>query len=408
MTGRVVVLNDASVARGGATGLALDSIRALRARGLKVTFIAGDDGDNPELRDLGVEIVAMGQAPLLDAGMRRAVLRGLYNRRTLAVVGDWIARNDSADTVYHVHTWARILSPSLFQALRPVAGRLVISAHDFFLVCPNGGYVFYGGGQVCQLRPMSVACVLAACDRRSYGHKLWRVARQAVLAMTLDRRRTPPVVLAIHDGMAPILERGGIPAAAIRVLRNPIRAFSRERIAAEHNREIVFIGRLHPEKGADLAARAARRAGARLRVIGDGPMRETLRRDHPEVTFDGQLPREAIGARVATARALVMPSRYPEPFGLVAGEALWSGLPVILADTALLAPEIVARGAGLACSVHDDDALAGALRRILDSDADTRRMSVNAFETTRALGVTPDAWIAALLALYAERAAAAP
>jgi len=400
---RVVVLNDVSIARGGATSLALDSIRALRARGIPVTLIVGDDGDNQELRDLGVDIVPMGQALLLDAGMGRAFVRGLYNRRTLAVVGGWIGRHDTPGTVYHVHTWAKILSPSLFRALRPVAGRLVISAHDFFLVCPNGGYVFYGSGRVCQLRPMSAACILSACDRRSYGHKLWRVARQAVLAMTLDRHRRPPLVLAIHDGMVPILARGGIPAAAIRVLRNPIRAFRSERIAAERNREIVFIGRLHPEKGADLAARAARRAGAPLRVIGDGPMRQTLQRDHPEVTFDGQLTRAEIAERVKGARALVMPSRYPEPFGLVAGEALWSGLPVIIADTALMAPEIVAREAGLACSVHTDGALAGAFRQVLDSDADTRRMSSNAFETTRALATTPAEWMTALIALYDER-----
>jgi glycosyltransferase involved in cell wall biosynthesis len=214
-------------------------------------------------------------------------------------------------------------------------------------------------------------------------------------------------VLAIHDGMRPGLERGGIPGAAIRVLRNPIRPFSATRIPAERNREIVFVGRLHPEKGADLAARAARRAGARLRVIGDGPMLGALRRDHPEVAFDGQQPPAEIGRLVAGARALVMPSRYPEPFGLVAGEALWSGLPVILGDTALMAAEIRARGAGLACDVRDEAALADAMRTVLDDDAAAARMSGRAFAGTRDLGMTPAAWQAALEAAYAERVGAA-
>ncbi len=407
MIDRVVVLNDVSVARGGATGLALASVRGLRARGVPVTWVTGDAGEAPELRALGVEIVPLGQALLLEAGLRGALLRGLYNRRTVAVLGDWIGRHDTAGTVYHVHTWSRILSPSVFRALRPVAARLLISAHDFFLVCPNGGYVTYGSGQPCRLRPMSAACVLASCDRRSHGHKLWRVARQAVRQMVFDLRRTPPLVLAIHDGMRPGLERGGIPGAAIRVLRNPIRPFSATRIPAERNREIVFVGRLHPEKGADLAARAARRAGARLRVIGDGPMLGALRRDHPEVAFDGQQPPAEIGRLVAGARALVMPSRYPEPFGLVAGEALWSGLPVILGDTALMAAEIRARGAGLACDVRDEAALADAMRTVLDDDAAAARMSGRAFAGTRDLGMTPAAWQAALEAAYAERVGAA-
>jgi glycosyltransferase involved in cell wall biosynthesis len=400
--GRVVVLNDVSIARGGATSLALASIRGLRARGVAVTLITGDDGDNPELDDIGVGIVPMGQALLLDAGMREAFFRGLYNRRTIAVVGDWISRNDTPDTVYHVHTWAKILSPSLFQALRPVAGRLIVSAHDFFLVCPNGGYVFYGTGSPCQLRPMSFACLRASCDRRSYGHKLWRVARQAVRQQVFDMRRSSPLVLAVHDGMRPGLERAGIPHTSIRVLRNPVRPFTSHRITAERNREIVFIGRLNTEKGADLAAKAARRAGARLRIIGGGPMSGSLQRNYPEVIFDGPRTQAEIGGLVASARVLVMPSRYPEPFGLVAGEALWSGLPVILGDTALMAGEITARGAGVACDVRNEVVLAAAMRQLLDRDADTQRMSINAFESTRDLATTPSEWMEALVGVYEE------
>ncbi len=397
---RVVVLNDVCIARGGATGLALDSVRALRGRGVSVSMIVGDHGDNAELRSLGVEIVALGQDLLLDAGMRKALFRGLYNRRTVAVVGDWIRQHDTGGTVYHVHTWTKILSPSLFRALLPVADRLVVSAHDFFLVCPNGGYVHYDSGRPCQLRPMSMSCVRASCDRRGYGQKLWRVARQAVRDAVFDLRRTPPMVLAIHDGMRQGLERGGIPGGAIRILRNPISAFSATRIAAEGNRELVFIGRLHPEKGPDLAARAARRAGVKLRVIGDGPMIEALRREFPEVVFAGQCSRAEIGGMVASARALLMTSRYPEPFGLVAGEALWSGLPVVLGDTALMAGEIVARGAGVACNVNDEVALAGVLRRMLDDDEGTRRMSVNAFGLTRDLGTVPADWVEVLMGAY--------
>jgi glycosyltransferase involved in cell wall biosynthesis len=375
-------------------------MRALRGKGISVTFITGDKGENPELRDLGVEIVSIGQALLLDAGIGEALFRGLYNRRTIVVIGDWMARNDTQNTIYHVHTWSKILSPSLFQVLRPVAKRVVVSAHDFFLVCPNGGYVFYGSGRPCQLRPMSAACILSACDSRTYGHKLWRVARQAIRAMLFDMHRTPPLVLAIHDGMRPGLERGGIPSHAIKVLRNPIRAFTGDRVNAERNREIIFVGRLNPEKGADLAAQAARLAGIRLRIIGDGPMREPLMRDYPEIVFEGQRSHDEIGRLVASARALVMPSRYPEPFGLAAGEALWSGLPVVLSDTAMMADEIVERGAGLACNIRNEGALANAFRRIFASDADTRRMSINAFNATRDLGNVPSDWADALVAIY--------
>ncbi len=140
--------------------------------------------------------------------------------------------------------------------------------------------------------------------------------------MTFDLRRTPPLVLAIHDGMRLGLMRGGIPGDAIRIIRNPIRAFTRQRITAEHNRELVFIGRLHPEKGLDLAAKPSHRSSVQLRIIGDGPILEALRRDHPEVVFAGRRSEAEIGGLIASARALLMSSQYPEPFRLVAGEAL--------------------------------------------------------------------------------------
>lgn len=399
---RIVVLGDQSTARGGATSLALASIRAFRALGLPVTYICGDRGNNPDLAAIGVPVVALGQTKLLEATPQSVVLRGLYNPGASDLLSAWIAENDDPGTVYHVHTWSQILSPSLFTALGPVRDRLFLSAHDFFIVCPNGAYAFFDTGEVCTLRPMGVRCVAASCDRRSYSHKLWRVARQGVQSLTLTYIQGWPRVLAIHDAMRPILERGGVPPEAIRTLRNPVRAWSPTRIQAEANREFLFVGRLEDEKGADLAAAAARRAGVKLRIVGDGPRAAWLRATFPEVAFSGQRSPEELSAIAASARALVMPSRYPEPFGLVAGEALWSGLPVIAARTALMAPGIVASGAGLACDPLDEIALARAMRGVMDDDAGTRTMSHNAFERTKSLASTPERWIEELLGHYLD------
>lgn len=398
---RLVVLNDHSVARGGATEMALASIRGLRRRGVSVTLIAGHGARNAELEGLGVATVGLGEPKLLDAPRGTALRRGLYNPRTVTLLGEWIARHDDPDTVYHLHTWTQILSPSVFRALAPVARRLVITAHDFFLVCPNGAYVLFGSGEVCPYRPLSMACIATNCDRRSYSHKLWRVARQAVQSRVLRFGTGVPRILAIHENMRPLLERGGVPREAITTVVNPIRAWSATRIPAEANREFVFVGRLDEEKGADLAARAAKRAGVPLRIIGDGPMMDVLRAAHPEVRYTGRQSWSAVSQTVRAARALVMPSRYPEPFGLVAGEALWSGLPVIASETALIAPSIVGRGAGLSCNPRDEAAMAAAMARIASSDAETRTMSIKAFENTRDLAQTSDAWLDQLQGIYA-------
>jgi glycosyltransferase involved in cell wall biosynthesis len=406
MISRVVVVNDSSVAKGGATGLALLSALAFRRRGLAVTLLTGDAGENAELTAAGVEIVALGQDRLGSSPQHKTVFTALYNGAAKGMISDWIGANDAPGTVYHLHGWAQILSPAAFHALKPVSDRLVLSAHDFFLVCPNGAQAMLKTGAVCERTPMSAACVAADCDRRSYAHKLWRVARQAVRQSVFDLGRQAPPVLAIHAAMRPHLVRGGLPEACVRVLPNPVRPFLSERAPAERNAEFLFIGRLEDGKGPDLAAAAARAAGAVLRIVGDGPMRARLERDYPEAIFSGRRAWEEIAPLARRARALLMPSRYPEPYGLVAAEALWSGLPVIAAETAFLAPDIVAAGAGLACDPRDTPEMSAAIRRLMDDDL-ARTMSVNAFENTAGIGLVEDAWVSGLLAAYEDRLAAA-
>src|SRR5208283_2222892 len=97
----------------------------------------GDSGENARLSQVGATMVALGEQRLMDAGFRTVWLRGLYNRKASTALSHWIARNDDPDTVYHVHGWSQILSPSIFAGLSPVISRTIVTAHDFFLACPN-------------------------------------------------------------------------------------------------------------------------------------------------------------------------------------------------------------------------------------------------------------------------------
>jgi hypothetical protein len=67
---------------------------------------------------------------------------------------------------------------------------------------------------------------------------------------------------------------------------------------------------------------------------------------------------------------------------------------------ALIAPDIVAAGAGLSVDPRDVAAFAAALSAIFADDARAREMSENAHRHTRALALPPEAWIDALLDGY--------
>jgi glycosyltransferase involved in cell wall biosynthesis len=400
---RVVIVNDASQARGGATGLSLLQARLLRERGVEVTYFAADRLDNPELEALGVRHVNAGSDPLMKAHPLKAATRGLYNRSVRDALTALIAESDTPDTVYHVHSWSKALTASVFSALLPVAPRVFIHAHDFFIACPNGGFMDYQAMAPCDRVPMSVACLTTHCDKRNYAQKLWRVTRQQILSNTLPRSAPWGAVLMIHPAMARYLVKSGYDAELLHPLRNPASALCAERVAAEDNRDFLFIGRVEAEKGIEELITAASAAQVPLTVVGDGPLREPLAAQYPDVRFTGWMDRSQIESEARHARALVMPSRYPEPFGLVAAEGSLSGLPVIVSESALLAEEIVSKGVGFACNARDPQAFEALLRHVAALPRDEiATISQRGFAGEAGLCTTPEAWIEAQLQFYSR------
>jgi glycosyltransferase involved in cell wall biosynthesis len=207
-------------------------------------------------------------------------------------------------------------------------------------------------------------------------------------------------ILAVHDGMRALLERGGIGRGSLGVLRNPVVPWQTDRIPAERNRTFLFVGRLDVDKGADIAARAAHRAGLPLRMIGTGPLADEIKRDFPQVEVTGWKTQAEIAALCLDARAVVMPTRSRETFGLVALEAMISGLPVIVSSNAMLAPEVVAGNFGLTCDTQDANDLANIMCRVAKDDVVVATMSRNAHTGARRLAPTVSEWTNRLLATY--------
>jgi teichuronic acid biosynthesis glycosyltransferase TuaC len=98
---------------------------------------------------------------------------------------------------------------------------------------------------------------------------------------------------------------------------------------ALEERLLVVAGRLVPEKRAGTALRAARLVpGTRVVVVGDGPERAALERDHPEASFVGLVARSRALTWLAAADALLVASRE-EGSPSVVREARALGTPVV-------------------------------------------------------------------------------
>jgi glycosyltransferase involved in cell wall biosynthesis len=101
---------------------------------------------------------------------------------------------------------------------------------------------------------------------------------------------------------------------------------------------VVYFGKLIEQKGVQVLLEAMRSVDARLVVVGFGPYRAMLEATAPPRTlFTGALEHRHLVHLLPLADATVVPSIFPEAFGMVAAEAAAAG-----------SPPLVARHSGLA------------------------------------------------------------
>ena len=119
----------------------------------------------------------------------------------------------------------------------------------------------------------------------------------------------------------------------------------------KEGRHLLFIGRICPEKGADLAVEFARRTGLPLVLAGhcagapqdffDNRIRPSI--DDQNIRFVGEVGPVQRNQLMGDALALLHLIRVPEPFGLVMAEAMACGTPVIGFGLGSV-PEVVEHG----------------------------------------------------------------
>jgi glycosyltransferase involved in cell wall biosynthesis len=107
---------------------------------------------------------------------------------------------------------------------------------------------------------------------------------------------------------------------------------------AGDDRTVLYFGKLIEQKGVQVLLEAMRGVDARLVVVGFGPYRATLEAMAPRRTlFTGPLEHRHLRHLLPLADVTVVPSIFPEAFGMVAAEAAAAG-----------SPPLVSRHSGLA------------------------------------------------------------
>ena len=401
---RIVVINDYTRPVGGAGKLAMESVELYRSRGFPVTVLTGQ-GATDQLEACGAETVGLGSEGLLKLGKLQALRQGYHNQDAANLIDTWISQNDTPRTVYHLHNWSQILSPSIFKPLKRVAARTVITCHDFFNSCPNGAFVHFPSGAECKLKPLSMKCMLSQCDRRSKIHKYWRIARQRHFNALADLETAPFTYTALHEKKRQKFLSAGFKARDFRTVVNPVEPWSDEQLRPQNKTGLLFVGRVGPDKGTDIALEAARRANYPITIAGTGDKYDELKAEYSEANFAGWCDRKKLLELAQKARLLIAPSRMMEPFGLVLLEAAMSGLPVLVTQRAFIAEEIEGIGAGKVIDIEDIDSISAEIASLASDDDAVESMSNAGYQRGKELCNSYETWIDELLGIFDEKLA---
>ena len=377
---RIILVLDTAHVNGGLAKVCIDSALGLKARGHEPVIFSSAAPVAPELLEAGIEVHCLDQFELVnDPDKLDAAWRGIYNGAAAKALGELLARQPREGTLIHVHGWAKALSASI--ALPIAASKLPVlyTLHEYFMLCPNGGFYNYRAHHHCTLKPLSLACLTTHCDTRSFAYKGWRVARTLAANYLYDVPGTIRNVAYFHAFQREIVEKHLPRTTRLHESPNPVEVENLGRKPDPSAGEIIFLGRVSEEKGVMLYCEAARRAGQTPVIVGDGPAAETIRAAYPDAQILGWHDGAGVRKRLREARALVFPSLWYEGQPLTVLESLALGTPVIAGDGSAGRESVVDGETGLWFKQADPDDLARALKAMED-DALVTRLSNNAFD----------------------------
>lgn len=343
---RILLANKYWYLKGGAERVVFETKRLLERNGDVVSAFAMRDPKNeasPWEKHFVSPVVTSGPASLKES--LRTAGRMLWSFEAARKFGRLL--DEAKPDVVHAHNIYHQLSPSILAAARRRRVPVVMTLHDYHLVSPNYGMFDRG-----------------AIAEPDAAHPYWDTLRRKLVEGSAAKSALSAFEGWLHRAVGAYahVSKFVVPSAFARdmMLRYGIDEKRLEVVPHfidlegrapryESEARVVFVGRLSAEKGVDVLLRAMKGVrGLTCAIIGDGPekaklvaLAEELKLENVETL--GALYGADLEREIARAKAVAIPSRSYETFGLTALEAYAWGKPVIAARIGAL-PEVVREG----------------------------------------------------------------
>lgn len=229
--------------------------------------------------------------------------------------------------VVNVHNLFPFISPAALFECKKAGVPVVMTVHNFRLICPTG--LFMRDGKPCELcleKGNEWDCVRYNCEHsllKSVGY----AARNAVARYSKAYRKCVDRFACITDFQRRKLIQAGFDANKIVVIPNSVPCSTSFQCVPGNY--VAYVGRLSLEKGYDLLIEVARRhPDMQFRFAGAQRTSEEIEMPG-NVRFVGYLKGEELSEFIQNARFLVIPSRCYEGFPMAILEAAQFGKPTV-------------------------------------------------------------------------------
>ncbi|MDV3113765.1 glycosyltransferase family 4 protein [Segatella copri] len=397
MLKNIVVVNDFAKADGGAGKVAIDVALAL-SKHYVVYFFSSVPPIDPRLQESNVCVICMNKPDVLHDGNRlRAIIQGLWDKKVSNRFAELLAKLDSRETVVHVHTWTKALTSSIFSITSKMNFHLILTLHDFFLFCPNGGFFNYKSMAICEKRSRSLRCLATNCDSRNYYQKIWRMLRLEIQNRHLWKNEKMTLLYIskmCYEVSKPCISKN----VRMLYLPDPVDLPHSDTCDIEKNEYYLYLGRLSPEKGAELFCKALSDIGLKGVLVGDGYLMENLKCKYPNMVFAGWASGDRKAALMRKAKALIFPSYWRETYGLAVAEARSYGIPCIVPDKCAASEQVVDGKTGYIFKTGDLASLKEAVLKY--EHTDLKQMQKNLIESFHPEELSMETHVKKLIEIY--------
>lgn len=229
--------------------------------------------------------------------------------------------------IAHLHNIYHQLTPSIIPILKKYNVKIVLTLHDYKVVCPN--YVALNQGNLCHSCEENYfwnLCIKNCHGTRSFGFLLFLEAFYHKFQKSYD---AIDYFISPSKFLANIC-KSRIPSEKIIVIPNGI-DLNKYHPNYSDNKYGLYFGRLSQEKGVRTLLKAHKRMNTSypLKIAGSGHLFDKLSTKYPKVQFVGYQNAKNLHSLISKSSYVIVPSEWFENFSMTVLEAMALGKPII-------------------------------------------------------------------------------